>query len=272
MSNSLLTKLLGRMELSPVSSSQCSNEPVTMEMSLLPSPAPGKRDAQVQHQGSWLFPTASGTPADSNPNPKAGLEKLLLAPGCWHGCRARWPRAHCAPQSQLELADGYSWGPTAPAALCVRSFLQGCWLLLDFLSQGAAGTGSVFVQPHAVSDGRAGMEKHPWVQARCSVLGSSPSRVGPHLSTKAELCRAPIISWEEDDPVAGWSSAPSCRGFGGGSRVLARMNLCLLSCKCTQVKWVEVEVSTTMGAMRSMVPFAPIHFSLLPLQRGSKLE
>lgn len=163
MSNSLLTKLLGRMELSPVSSSQCSNEPVTMEMSLLPSPASGKRDAQVQHQGSWLFPTASGTPADSNPNPKAGLEKLLLAPGCWHGCRARWPGAHCAPQSQLKLADGYSWGPTAPAALCVRLFLKGCWLLLGFLSQGAPGTGSVFVQPHAVSDGRAGMEKHPWV-------------------------------------------------------------------------------------------------------------
>lgn len=54
--------------------------------------------------------------------------------------------------------------------------------------------------------------------------------------------------------------------------MLARMNLCLLSFRGTQEKWVEVGVSTALGAMRCMVSFALPHFSLLlPLQKGSKL-
>lgn len=90
---SLLTKLPGRMEQSPVS--QRSNEPVTMEMSWLPLPAPQQARCSGVAPGKLAVPEGCGTGMTATPRPRWGGEAVTSG---WMlgGCRARWLGAHPA--------------------------------------------------------------------------------------------------------------------------------------------------------------------------------
>lgn len=108
--DSLLTKLPGRMEQSPVS--QRSNEPVTMEMSLLPLPTPRQARGSGAASGKLAVPEGCARLRyldDSPPQPRVG----------WRICR-KWLGAgmaagqgglgHVPPTwRQLEQADRCLW-------------------------------------------------------------------------------------------------------------------------------------------------------------------
>lgn len=90
--DSLLTKLPGRMEQSPVS--QHSNEPVTMEMSLLPLLAPQQVRCSGAASGKLAVPEGCVSKwylDDSHPKPSVG----------WKSCRKRLGAGIAAGQGGL---------------------------------------------------------------------------------------------------------------------------------------------------------------------------
>lgn len=126
--DSLLTKLPGRMKRSPLS--QHSNEPVTMEMSMLTLPAPRRERCSGAAPGK-LAVRASGT-----------WTRATLSPA-WGGQAAAHPTDTARESRQAPVVSRSTSRHVGKRA---SLFLQGHWFLLGSVFPRAPGAGSARVR------------------------------------------------------------------------------------------------------------------------------